>query len=221
MRNETSPLDLDLDIQLLPLQRLPIGSLPAEIQAVWAEFSPRGLVDVQGRLVFDGRQWQPDLAIRCHDLSLEYSGFRYRLTDGTGVIDLKPNSVAARLRLIGGGQTIECRADLQQLMWDAAGLSRNATDLSEAAAELATWAAPEVNDQKSAEDANLLVVAKAVIASALAREESRGGHYRTDFPARDDENWLHHITCSMGANGPVLGKAPVTITRWQPQERKY
>ena len=74
------------------------------------------------------------------------------------------------------------RTDLQQLMWDAAGLARNATDLREAAAELATWAAPEATDQKSAEDANLLVVARAVVASALAREESRGAHYRTDFP---------------------------------------
>jgi len=85
------------------------------------------------------------------------------------------------------------RADLQQLMWDAAGLARNATDLREAAAELATWAAPEVTDQKSAEDANLLIVAKAVVTSALAREESRGGHYRTDFPATDDRKAVHSV----------------------------
>jgi L-aspartate oxidase len=83
------------------------------------------------------------------------------------------------------------RSDLQQLMWDAAGLSRNATDLTDAAAELATWAAPEVTDQKSAEDANLLVVAKAVVASALAREESRGGHFRADFPETDPAGATH------------------------------
>lgn len=83
------------------------------------------------------------------------------------------------------------RSDLQQLMWDAAGLSRNAADLREAAAELAAWEAPEVTDQKSAEDANLLVVARAVVASALARQESRGGHYRTDFPETDDSMAVH------------------------------
>lgn len=82
-------------------------------------------------------------------------------------------------------------ADLRQLMWDAAGLARTAADLQDAAAELRTWAAPEVTDQKSAEDANLLVVAKAVVASALARQESRGGHYRTDFPETDDRKAVH------------------------------
>jgi L-aspartate oxidase len=77
------------------------------------------------------------------------------------------------------------RTDLQQLMWDAAGLSRDATDLQQAAAELRRWRAPAVTDAKSAEDANLLVVARAVVASALAREESRGGHFRRDFPQTD------------------------------------
>jgi L-aspartate oxidase len=83
------------------------------------------------------------------------------------------------------------RSDLQQLMWDAVGLARNAADLSEAAAELATWRAPEVTDAKAAEDANLLVVARAVVASALARRESRGGHYRTDFPQPDPAQARH------------------------------
>jgi len=82
-------------------------------------------------------------------------------------------------------------ADLRQLMWDAAGLSRVAAGLHEAADELRTWAAPEVTDQKSAEEANLLVVAKAVVASALAREESRGAHYRTDFPQPDARRAVH------------------------------
>jgi len=93
----------------------------------------------------------------------------------------------------GGSEDGEpfARSDLQQLMWDAAGLARNATELSEAAAELATWRAPEVTDAKAAEDANLLVVARAVIASALARRESRGGHFRTDFPDADPAQ-AHH-----------------------------
>ncbi|WP_229051301.1 L-aspartate oxidase [Aeromicrobium sp. Leaf350] len=74
------------------------------------------------------------------------------------------------------------RADLQQLMWDAAGLTRDAATLTDAAATLAGWALPAATDAKSAEDANLRVVAQAVVASALARRESRGGHYRSDFP---------------------------------------
>ena len=67
----------------------------------------------------------------------------------------------------------------------------------------------------------MLECAEMICLASIERKESRGAHYRVDYPARDDENWLHHITCSMGANGPVLGKAPVTITQWTPQERKY
>ncbi|KAA1372236.1 L-aspartate oxidase [Aeromicrobium fastidiosum] len=83
------------------------------------------------------------------------------------------------------------RADLQQLMWDAAGLVRDGADLEEAAAELRHWKSPAVTDAKAAEDANLLVVARAVVASALARRESRGGHYRTDFPQTDPAQARH------------------------------
>ncbi len=80
------------------------------------------------------------------------------------------------------GGVLSSRADLQQLMWDAAGLARDGAGLSAAAAELARWAVPVATDAKSAEDANLHVVAQAVVASALARQESRGGHFRSDFP---------------------------------------
>jgi len=89
------------------------------------------------------------------------------------------------------------RADLQQLMWEAAGLSRHATDLQAAQDELAGWVAPEVTDAKSAEDANLLIVARAVVASALARTESRGGHFRADFPDTDPGQ-AHHSAVVKG-----------------------
>ena len=95
---------------------------------------------------------------------------------------------------LGGGDAAEepfSRSDLQQLMWDAAGLSRNAVDLTEALRELGTWRAPGVTDAKSAENANLLLVARAVVASALARQESRGGHFRTDFPDTDPSKAVH------------------------------
>jgi L-aspartate oxidase len=83
------------------------------------------------------------------------------------------------------------RSDLQQLMWDAAGLARTGADLEQAAAELRRWKAPVVTDAKAAEDANLLIVARAVVASALARRESRGGHFRTDFPDADPAQARH------------------------------
>lgn len=67
----------------------------------------------------------------------------------------------------------------------------------------------------------MLDVAEIVVEGGLRREESRGGHARTDFPARDDENWLKHTLVSQTPNGPQFDYTPVTITNWKPVERKY
>jgi succinate dehydrogenase / fumarate reductase flavoprotein subunit len=67
----------------------------------------------------------------------------------------------------------------------------------------------------------LLDIAHAMIAGALAREESRGAHTRRDFPDRDDEKWLKHTLARYTPEGPRLEYAPVTITRWQPEARSY
>jgi fumarate reductase flavoprotein subunit len=68
----------------------------------------------------------------------------------------------------------------------------------------------------------MLDVAECIIDSAALREESRGAHQRTDFPARDDERFLAH---SLVRRQPVgssrVGYLPVTITRWPPGERVY
>jgi fumarate reductase flavoprotein subunit len=69
--------------------------------------------------------------------------------------------------------------------------------------------------------ANLLDVGEAVAHSALYRRESRGAHTRRDHPKRDDAQFLHHTVVHFDAVGPRLSTKPVTITRWQPEERKY
>jgi succinate dehydrogenase / fumarate reductase flavoprotein subunit len=69
---------------------------------------------------------------------------------------------------------------------------------------------------------SLLDLAEATAASALAREESRGAHYREDFPKRDDDHWLKHTLVTRGEDGALtLSYKPVVITQWQPKERKY
>ena len=64
---------------------------------------------------------------------------------------------------------------------------------------------------------SLLDVAETIVAGALAREESRGAHYRSDFPRRDDANWLTHTLVYRTPEGPRLARAPVTITRFPPK----
>lgn len=71
------------------------------------------------------------------------------------------------------------------------------------------------------ETENLLDLAEIMITAALTREESRGGHARTDFAKRDDEKFLKHTLVKKGDTGPVLDYKPVTITKWKPVERKY
>ncbi len=67
----------------------------------------------------------------------------------------------------------------------------------------------------------MLELAEIVVLGALKREESRGAHYRLDFPKRDDENWLKHTMAYYTEDGPRLEYIPVTITKWEPVERKY
>lgn len=66
-----------------------------------------------------------------------------------------------------------------------------------------------------------LDVAEAIIAGALAREESRGSHFRTDFPKRDDTGWLKHTVCYFTPEGVRLDYKPVHIGPFEPKERKY
>jgi len=67
----------------------------------------------------------------------------------------------------------------------------------------------------------LLDLAQTLVHAARARTESRGGHYREDYPTRDDVNWLKH-SLAWKTNGTVkLSTKPVTITNYPPMERKY
>jgi succinate dehydrogenase / fumarate reductase, flavoprotein subunit len=67
----------------------------------------------------------------------------------------------------------------------------------------------------------MLENAEAIVVSALERKESRGAQYRTDFPERNDDDWLKHITVSRNGDEPELSYSEVTLTQWEPEERKY
>jgi succinate dehydrogenase / fumarate reductase, flavoprotein subunit len=67
----------------------------------------------------------------------------------------------------------------------------------------------------------MLDVAETIVIAAQERKESRGAQFRTDFPKRNDDEWLKHIDVSMDGDQPEVTYSPVTITRWQPEERTY
>jgi fumarate reductase flavoprotein subunit len=127
------------------------------------------------------------------------------------------------------------RTQMQAIMEDAAGIYRDGDTLAKAAdklRELRERAATATLDDASRtfnteltaalELAGMLDLAESIVHSALHREESRGAHQRTDFPARDDERFLAHSMVYRAADGtPRVEHLPVTITRWPPGERVY
>jgi L-aspartate oxidase len=88
---------------------------------------------------------------------------------------------------------------VQEVMWRNVGLIRRAEGLRSAIEELAAMGGENVNERTK----NFVTLAKLMAEAALWREESRGGHFREDFPARDDERWRVHS--SQQINQPVKG----------------
>lgn len=127
------------------------------------------------------------------------------------------------------------RTEMQAAIEKGAGIYRNAASLEEAANKLSELAERFENvaiDDHSytfntelmaaLELSYMLDVARAIVASARARHESRGAHQRTDFPERDDTKYLAHSLAHRQADGSArVDYLPVTITRWPPAERVY
>jgi succinate dehydrogenase/fumarate reductase flavoprotein subunit len=92
------------------------------------------------------------------------------------------------------GEEVALRLETQQLMWSNVGIVRDARRLSEAVARLTAIVAalPPPRNHQRAEARNIAQSGLAIARSALARTESRGGHFRSDFPARDDVNFRKH-----------------------------
>jgi L-aspartate oxidase len=89
---------------------------------------------------------------------------------------------------------------LQQIMWEKAGLLRDASGLQDAQIVLKQICGqlPAVTNRPSLELRNLHAIGELIVRSALAREESRGAHYRNDFPQRDDAHFQKHSVLSKG-----------------------
>lgn len=104
------------------------------------------------------------------------------------------------------GHTLE---QLQTLMWNQVGMERNATDLEAALQQLNNWLVTMPESQTPAEHelANLTLLGRLMAQAALTRTESRGGHYRADYPTTDPE-WRRHISLDV-VTAPVARREPV------------
>jgi succinate dehydrogenase / fumarate reductase flavoprotein subunit/fumarate reductase flavoprotein subunit len=124
-----------------------------------------------------------------------------------------------------GRSPFELRAILNDLMWERGGLIRDAPGLALAAhgldelrgqlEEVGVEGGRVFNPgwQEAQDLENLLEVAQLIVASAQAREESRGSHYRSDFPDQHDARWLRRVVSS---HGGAVRLEPIQLTRLQP-----
>ncbi|MBM3422054.1 MAG: FAD-binding protein [Chlorobi bacterium] len=126
------------------------------------------------------------------------------------------------------------REELGQTLGQNVGIYREASKIRKGVADLRElqerFTHVRVNDTSDVFNTNLMQVlelknmldlAETVAAGALAREESRGSHTRTDFPQRDDEKWHKHTIATIEGDRVKLGEKPVTMGRYELQERTY
>jgi succinate dehydrogenase / fumarate reductase, flavoprotein subunit len=78
-----------------------------------------------------------------------------------------------------------------------------------------------LNMTDALETGHMLEMAEVIVVGAYARTESRGAHFRTDYPKRDDARWMRHTIATRSPTGPALTYSPVAFTRWEPKERVY
>jgi len=106
------------------------------------------------------------------------------------------------------------RPDLQEVMSTRAGVLRSATGLADALGHLEklTGVAAEAPDVAAWESTNLLTIAGALVEAAALREETRGSHWREDFPERDDARWAGHFDVRMRDGETTIAFAPAPAT---------
>jgi succinate dehydrogenase / fumarate reductase flavoprotein subunit len=158
-----------------------------------------------------------------------------------GLAELPPDPAADTLSRLNGflertrtESPADIRQALQEEMFERAFVVRDEAGLKEALGELANlrdrYEQLGVQDKGSVYNTDLMETvelgflldcADTLVSAALARDESRGGHYREDHPLRDDANWLQHSLAYRDGDGIRLEHKPVKMGPYVPMERKY
>jgi succinate dehydrogenase / fumarate reductase flavoprotein subunit len=149
-------------------------------------------------------------------------------------LDAIRQEIAQILENNGKEKIVDIRSDLQSIMTEKCGIFRDKKRLTDALHQIHALK-ERINDISITDKGmifnteligvlelrNMLDFSEVIVAGALAREESRGAHFRCDFPQRDDDKWLMHTLAYPGESGCVLKYKPVTITRYEPEKRVY
>ena len=169
----------------------------------------------------------------------EHASERAKTTDHASVTDAQADGDRSEIQNMldrdGNGEMFgRVRLDLGQTMNERLAVFRDQSGMEEARESVKGLAdrfgRVNVPDKGKTFNTNLLFTlelgfmldcAEAIVLSALERPESRGAHYRTDMPERDDENWLKHVLVARGPEGPAIEYQDVVITEWPPQVRAY
>jgi succinate dehydrogenase / fumarate reductase, flavoprotein subunit len=150
-------------------------------------------------------------------------------------LDDETNAIEAIVAREGGGRRVsEIKADLGKLMdkyvavfRDEAGLQIALDEVRKLKEEAETLS---IDDKGTVFNQDVLGAlelqfmldnAECIVISAIERRESRGAQFRTDFPERNDDEWLKHINVSANGSEPEISYSEVTMTQWEPQERTY
>jgi succinate dehydrogenase / fumarate reductase, flavoprotein subunit len=134
----------------------------------------------------------------------------------------------------GSRRVSEIRKELGETMDAKVAVFRDAEGLNEALETVKRlkeeWESCYIDDKSTIFNQDVLAAielsymldcAECTCVAAIHRTESRGAQFRTDFPERNDEEWLKHIDLTRADDAPEISYSDVTITQWEPQERTY
>jgi len=152
-------------------------------------------------------------------------------------LELAQAKISALMEGTGKERYADIRDQLQESMTNMVGVFRKEEDmlkLKKVLKELQErYKDVTIDDKSSAfnldlleafELGNLLSFSEVIVEGAIARKESRGAHYRTDYPKRDDKTWLRHTLAWKSKDGVKLDHSKevlIYMDRFPPQERKY